>query len=141
MASIINPIDKKAQPETKDLMYDGLTVKQSWYKKVVAEEAKVFESGKPFCRRCAHQDVQLQQTIMQSKGRGTSSDPDNCKVEINLGDYSKASRFKLLGVKKSLRYDPATRRQVDVGDKYEDWQCKERGCKLSILVEAPEGKN
>lgn len=149
MAEGIQPLSEDIKRDTRDLIATQyLTEREKLHRLIDKEEQDSHHKvRKPFCRRCALKDMRKAQADLWEKHgnrlfkkeqleAGENSEDNVPLPKFNVKKYAEANRFILL-----RRYDHfedvkegGLTRKVLAG-KDEDYQCHERGCRITIFTD------
>lgn len=115
---------------------------RQFHKEVQKAEAEYFNQLNPFCSRCAKidfRDMVERQITEQTRSHGFVTDFNTIFKQIDLKEYGKPERFLQLEDKPAKEPLPGQvsggtlRRTFQYGI-FRSYQCKERGCGISIEV-------
>ena len=108
-------------------------------KQVNQMETEYFKSGKPFCKKCAIADfkevIEFKLKRMNEAER-FETDLEQFNMDIpNPEKYGDLERFKSMGIRETLNPANAAKGIKASMHKSSEFQCKVRGCKISIFGE------
>lgn len=114
---------------------------------ILNKEKEHFKKKKPYCARCAKLDIQRNLNAISKEMQNYEGYIDFEKLGIkspDLEEYGNADRFKLIKERDAM--EPIQRadfargtieRKIKIGV-FRDYQCKVRGCGISIFISNDE---
>ena len=147
MADVITPIpqDKKGEGEglvQRDIMYDGKTERQKFRLQNIEQQQKATKEHKPYCYKCAKTDHEKeQQRLFEKSGKRAGKSIEDVKVDFDFNPYVQKSRFDLVKEDDVMQDKLIDSMRVNVKTgKWQEYKCKERGCKISVEVPSESKK-
>ncbi len=100
MDNVIRPATTE---EKKDFVEIRQHVRLPFEKKLAVKRLEFTKAHKPFCARCAQLDYkdkveEVKRELERSNGIAQSDDEKIMKIDFDIDEYGKASRFELLEV-------------------------------------------
>lgn len=145
-AEIFREPTEQERKDFIDIRSAGTMYKTFKTKLEAVEQDFLHKHKKPFCFRCAKLDFEdLLETAKKELGRLQGDARAKKQVQlVNTKDwtvYGRADRFALLGESPAMdRVRVGEKTEVRQVGTYKNYECRERGCGVSILIPTNEEK-
>ena len=137
--TILRPLNDEETKDTIDLRSQKKNEREKFRILNIKKQQEFTIKHQPYCFRCARLDCEETQELEYKRKGSKTGHAEDVLISINLDQYSKPERFKL------LKKEPVIEKKLVDGIRvpyqtgmWHEYQCKERGCRIS--VECPNNK-